>query len=243
MEHLSIVYLYFVPINGTKVDKRVILVQFQMINSYSEPFLDFLYRYKLLGFEYIDFEEVNKIESELSNLPSSIVDLDRYTKNCNLCNLSKNNIGLNFSNGNSNNNIWVIGITPSFYINDMIRKVLNKILVEDILLNLEDVYFTNILKCNTSQTLNSLSNEINICIDYLYREIEICKPKVIITLGEAFNYIMNKNDNIIDIYGNIYNLDGIYVIPLYDMEYLIKNPSSIYKINNGLNKIKKILER
>lgn len=224
------------------MNKRVIFVQFLMDNSYNKTFLKYLHSYSLIGYEYIDYDELNRIKFDLLNLPNDIESLSNYSKNCNLCNLSKNTNTGTFSFGNVKSEVWIIDVTSSYYSNIQTNEFLDTLMSNSISLGLNDMYLTNILKCKVNMPLNTIYNEIDICIDYLYKEIAICQPKIIITLGETFNIMMNKNDNLLDIIGNTYKLNGIDVVPLYSLDYLIKNPSLIYKLDDGFKRVKKILE-
>ena len=61
-------------------------------------------------------------------------------------------------------------------------------------------------------------------------------------MGSAFNYLMNNNDDILNISGNLYSYDESKLIPLLGLDFLNKNPS--YKVNmiSDLKKIKKLLD-
>ena len=57
----------------------------------------------------------------------------------------------------------------------------------------EDVYICNILKCRPPNNRNPQTNEIEACISYLERQIEIIKPKIVGALGNyATSYILKK---------------------------------------------------
>jgi DNA polymerase len=116
----------------------------------------------------------------------------------------------------------------------MIEKVLD--------LSREDVYITNILKCHLPSTQELHNSYIHSCKIYLFKEIEIIKPKVIVTLGEiAYHYINNEDSKLKDIRGNIIEKSGYKLIPTYHPNFLLKNPSFKKEVFMDLKKVKSLL--
>ena len=59
----------------------------------------------------------------------------------------------------------------------------------------DEVYITNIVKCRPPKNRVPTTTERNTCQNYLEKEIEIIKPKIICILGNtAFNSILNGNE-------------------------------------------------
>jgi len=95
-----------------------------------------------------------------------------------------------------------------------------------LILQREDVYICNILKCRPPNNRNPQINEINACALYLEKQIKIIKPKIIGALGNyATSYILKKYDmdnkiqGISKIHGKIFKTKDSYgeinIIPLY----------------------------
>jgi len=73
-------------------------------------------------------------------------------------------------------------------------KILDELLAS-VKIRREDVYITNIIKDRPQENRDPSFEEIEIYGPFLDRQIEIIKPKVIVTLGRyAYGYIMNKFD-------------------------------------------------
>ncbi|MEA3384803.1 MAG: uracil-DNA glycosylase family protein [Campylobacterota bacterium] len=214
--------------------KSLFDVQFLMINSDDQEVIDILMRYKSIGYEYTDINNVNKMKVQLSNLPDNIDELNLYCHNCNLCNLSKVNNERIFSIGSKTNDVWIVGLTTTIHsANEMM--VIKNLLKNHISLNIENIYFTSIVKCETIKEVDK--KDINICIDYLYKQIIILKPKIIITLGESFGMIMKRNYNLQDKIGTIFDFNGSKIIPFFDPKFLIKNPSFLNSSKSIIDKI------
>ncbi|MEA3289090.1 MAG: uracil-DNA glycosylase family protein [Campylobacterota bacterium] len=176
-------------------------------------------------------------------LPENIEKLNDYSKNCDLCSLSKNSINCEFGQGNINGKIFFTSKDSSIY-NDINTKAILDHIVDDIFkFNREDIYFTNLLKCEPRVISNDYKNEIDICIDYFYKQVDIVSPRVIFTFGDTIDYLTSTSNNILELSGNIYNYEGIVIIPVVSPLFLLKNPSYKDKIYNDLKKIKKKLEQ
>ena len=86
------------------------------------------------------------------------------------------------------------------------------------------VYITNVVKCRPPENRDPRTSEIETCTPYLDRQIEIIKPKFIVTLGRhAASYILSKagieTEGITKIHGRVYeaNLLGseVFMVPMY----------------------------
>jgi uracil-DNA glycosylase family 4 len=73
-------------------------------------------------------------------------------------------------------------------------KILDELL-ESIKINREDVYITNVVKDRPEDNRDPKPAEIELYSPFLFRQLEIIKPKVIATLGRfSMEYIMKKFD-------------------------------------------------
>ena len=103
-------------------------------------------------------------------------------------------------------------------------------LLEYVGIKREDVYVTNILKDRPPDNRDPEANEIEVCIPYLKKQIEIIKPKVICTLGRySMGVIMQQFgltaelDSISKIHGKEFEKDGIKILPLYHPAVAVYN--------------------
>jgi DNA polymerase len=98
----------------------------------------------------------------------------------------------------------------------------------------EDVYITNIVKDRPPMNRDPLPSEIEIYAQFLDRQIEIIRPKIIATLGRfSMEYIMNvfglsaNLDAISKLHGKVFEARApygtIHIIPLYHPAAAIYN--------------------
>ena len=126
-------------------------------------------------------------------------------------------------------------------------------LLNSIGLQRENVYICNILKCRPPENRNPQANEIEACISYLEKQIEVIKPKIIGALGNyAVSHILKKYNledqiqGISKIRGKIFKVKTsfgeIRIIPLYhpavaaynaNMKEVLKEDFKILKKYNG----------
>ena len=194
---------------------------------------------KLFGFEYIDNFDFNEKRVLNNQLPDTIETLNEHISNCSLCELSKTKSLSSFSRGNTESEIVLVSLSSEYDLSDKYFLDMKAVLNIDI----NDIYMTNILKCGSNKYKNNLDDEISKCIGYLEQQISILKPKFIITLGAAFNYMINNNEDVLNISANVYKYKGITLFPLLDVDFINKNPSYKNKMFTDLKKIKITMDK
>jgi len=116
-------------------------------------------------------------------------------------------------------------------------KVLDQLLAH-VGIERKSVYITNIIKDRPPQNRDPLPDEIKIYGPFLDRQIEIIKPKKIVTLGRyAMNYIMTKFGLELELepigkahgksYKAIANYGDIDIVTLYHPCVAVYNPNNI----------------
>ena len=240
MEQMSSKINTFVPYIGTKVYKRVNFVQYEMILRRKERILKILRSYKLFGIEYIDPIDLNNIHNIDHRLPTSIDDLYDHIDHCSLCTLSHNRSFRSLYNKDSS--IVVVTKNDNLYqdnkLFDSFKTILSHILNKDI----NSFYFTALLKCGIDNSKVDLELSLNSCIDYFEQEIVIIKPKIILAIDGAFDYIQSRY-NLKERSSGMVVFNRYKIVRVDDPIHIQKNPSLKVVLENELKKIKLILER
>ena len=79
-----------------------------------------------------------------------------------------------------------------------------------------DVYIANVVKCRPPENRNPESFEIESCLPYLWRQIEIIKPRVICTLGNfATQALLGKKVAITKVRGQHVQIKNFFVFPMF----------------------------
>jgi uracil-DNA glycosylase family 4 len=105
-------------------------------------------------------------------------------------------------------------------------QLLTKI-IEAIDLRREDVYIANVIKCRPPGNRNPEQDEVDTCEPFLFRQIDIIKPKVIVALGTfAARTLLRTLDPISRLRGRVYDYRGAKLIPTFHPAFLLRNPAS-----------------
>lgn len=126
---------------------------------------------------------------------------------------------------------------------------LNKSEPENELPVLKDVYITNIVKCNpqssTGVNRSPKKEEIYECRRHLLNEIEIIKPRIIVTLGLPASKALLGDDFNGKSFGKLVNLNEFHVLPLWHPAFVIRGGGrqkmNEKKYTRYFSKIKKFL--
>lgn len=87
----------------------------------------------------------------------------------------------------------------------------------------EDVYITNVIKCRPPGNRNPLPDEIKSCKAYLFHQIEIIQPEVIVTLGNVpTRFMLNTSAGITALRGKLYSFRNIKIMPTFHPSYLVR---------------------
>ncbi len=118
---------------------------------------------------------------------------------CRKCPLWKNRTNPVPGEGSLDAEIMFIGEAPGFHEDKQGKpfvgqagKLLTQLL-RDIGLERSDVFITNVVKCRPPDNRDPTREEIEACSAYLDKQIEIIKPKIIVTLGRfSARYLYEK---------------------------------------------------
>src|SRR5687768_10564010 len=153
-----------------------------------------------------------------------------------------------FGVGNPNANLMFVGEGPGA--DEDIQgepfvgragQLLTKI-IEAIGLTREDVYIANVIKCRPPGNRNPQPDEVEQCAPFLFRQIDIVKPKVIVALGKFAAQCLLKSDApITRIRGREFTYRDSILIPTYHPAYLLRNPSAKRDVWEDMKKVRVIL--
>ena len=104
-------------------------------------------------------------------------------------------------------------------------ELLTKIL-EAIKLPRDQVYICNIVKCRPPENRLPQYDEIAACLPFLYRQIELVKPKVILAMGgTAAQSLLNTKQSLGALRNQVHRFRGIPVVVTYHPAALLRNPN------------------
>jgi DNA polymerase len=150
---------------------------------------------------------------------------------CQNCKLGATRTNFVFGVGNPNAGLMVIGEAPGADEDAQGEpfvgrggQLLTKIL-EAIDFKREDVYIANIIKCRPPENRRPESDEVAECEPYLYKQIDLVKPKFILALGlTAVNTLLKSKHTMGAIRGKVLEFRGIPMMTTYHPAALLRNP-------------------
>lgn len=159
-------------------------------------------------------------------------ELRKEVLSCKRCDLCQTRHNVVFGEGNRHAEIMCIGEGPGYY-EDMQGKpfvgksgvLLDKIFDVCGFTREEHIFIGNIVKCRPPQNRDPTPEERSTCIPYLYKQIELIAPKIIILLGAtALKGLIDPNARITKVRGQWIEWKGIQVMPTYHPSALLRNP-------------------
>jgi len=120
-------------------------------------------------------------------------------------------------------------------------QLLTKI-IEAIGLKREDVYIANVIKCRPPGNRNPEQDEVDTCEPFLFQQIDVIKPKVIVALGTfAGRALLRTLDPISRLRGRVYDYRGAKLIPTFHPAYLLRNPASKRQVWEDMKVVRALL--
>lgn len=178
---------------------------------------------------------------------SALSDLYAEIERCQDCELGKLRTRAVPGEGPEQTEILFIGEAPGWHEDQQGRpfvgpagKYLDELLAT-IGLKREQVYIANIIKCRPPGNRDPLPGEIQACSKWLDRQIELLRPKMIITLGR---YSMAKyfpNQSISQVHGKAKKQGNIIYYAMYHPAAALHQGSLRKVIETDILKIPKIL--
>jgi len=220
-----------------------------MKNLHNALLLKQLYQLKQLGYRYTSITPYQEEKIDLT-LPDTLESLQKQAMNCHLCDLSKSRRKVVFGEGNPHADILIIGEGPGATEDSTGKpfvgrsgELLSKMLGNVLGLSRKDVYITNIVKCRPPNNRTPTPTEAHTCQPYLLKQIELIKPKLILTLGAtAYHYLTGDDTGITKVRGSIHKHGNATLIPTYHPSYLLRNPSAKKEVFEDLLKVKELMK-
>lgn len=163
-----------------------------------------------------------------------------------------------FGEGKINAEIMLIGEAPGGEEDKLGRPFVGKAgknldeFLEIVGLDRGDLYVSNVVKLRpyklspkTNKPVNRPPNkeELAFFVPFLHKEIELVKPKLIVTLGNFAlkNVLMNQKVSIGDYHGRLIETDGKKIFPLYHPASVIYDRAKGPVYIEDLHKLREIL--
>ncbi|UCG86124.1 MAG: uracil-DNA glycosylase [Gemmatimonadota bacterium] len=90
----------------------------------------------------------------------------------------------------------------------------------------ERVYICNVVKCRPPENRAPVQEEIDQCVPYLYRQLEIISPAVILAMGgTAAQTLLNTRQSLGSLRNRLHSFRGVPLLVTYHPAALLRNPN------------------
>jgi uracil-DNA glycosylase family 4 len=179
--------------------------------------------------------------AEFLHLPGSdpradMAELNREILQCRRCRLHESKTHYVPGEGNNRPDILFIGEGPGETEDQFGRPFIGKAgqlldkIIQKMGLGREDVFIGNVVKCRPPNNREPLKDEVEACLPFLLRQIDILQPKVIVCLGKvALNNLLGTSHSMGRIRGQQLSFHDIPLIPTYHPAFILhkKNKEEI----------------
>jgi uracil-DNA glycosylase len=89
----------------------------------------------------------------------------------------------------------------------------------------EEVYICNVVKCRPPGNRTPEPEEANTCSPFLFRQIDVVRPEVIVALGAtAATYLLGQRQPLAGLRGRVHSFRGSKLIVTYHPAFLLRDP-------------------
>ena len=192
--------------------------------------------------------------ASLEGIPNELDELRVEASACTRCRLHEGRTQVVFGNGNPNADLMFVGEAPGFHEDQQgvpfvgqAGKLLDRLLA-GIGMTRADVYVCNTLKCRPPGNRDPMPDEKHECEPWLFRQIELIRPKVIATLGNhATKQLTGKETGITRVHGReqeaAYGSVRVSIYPLYHPAAALYTPAMLKVLEEDFARIPALLER
>ena len=171
-------------------------------------------------------------KNQALNPMHGLIELAREVSLCRRCKLQEAASQVVFGEGDEHARLMFVGEGPGAEEDRQGRPFVGKAgqLLDRILhavhLEREDVYIANIIKCRPPGNRLPAGDEVEACLPYLQRQIEIVDPIIIVCLGSlATKTLVDPKSFITKVRGQWYKKEKRHIMPTFHPAALLRDPA------------------
>ncbi len=160
---------------------------------------------------------------------TDLSSLEQMVRNCNLCDLGKVRKNTVFGEGSTSPILMLVGEAPGRQEDiegrpfvgrsgELLTKMLRAIGLER-----KEVFITSVIKCRPPRNRTPNKQEMEACLPYLLRQIDLLDPRLILCLGSTAAKALLKTERPLSrLRGSFHDLGGRKVLVTYHPAYLLR---------------------
>jgi uracil-DNA glycosylase family 4 len=164
-------------------------------------------------------------------MPDSLAVIGADVRACQLCKLSQTRTVGVPGEGSPNAEIMFIGEGPGFHEDQQGRPFVGAAgqllteMLELIGLRRDDVFITNVVRCRPPGNRDPLPDELVACDRYTLRQVEVLKPRLIVTLGRFSMARFFAPGPMRELHGRSRDWNGITCLAMYHPAAILRTPT------------------
>ena len=111
-------------------------------------------------------------------------------------------------------------------------------------LSREDVYIANVIKCRPPNNRNPEQDEVETCEPFLFQQIDVIRPKVVVALGSfAVRTLLRSDQPISRLRGQVFDYRGAKLVPTFHPAFLLRSPDRKRDVWEDMKKVRSLLAK
>ncbi len=181
-------------------------------------------------------------------VPDTLEQIRSDLGECSRCKLSRDRTTLVFGVGSSDADLVFVGEAPGrdedlqgVPFVGRAGQLLTKI-IGSIGLTRDEVYIANVIKCRPPNNRNPERDEVQTCEPFLFRQLDVIRPKVVVALGAfAVRTLLDSDQAISRLRGQVYDFRGAKLVPTYHPAFLLRSPDRKRDVWDDMKKVRTLL--
>lgn len=228
-----------------KIDK--IIKEIELLIE-DEPFLTKLHKDAIYKGKQTD--KPFSIQTQSNKTFESMKKLEEDILNCRNCPLHKGRTKAVPGEGNYHSKIMIVGEGPGRDEDLQGRPFVGRAgqlltkLLEDIGINRNEVYITNVVKCRPPENRTPTPEEIKACKPYLEKQFNIIQPKIVLLLGATACKAIIGEEKITKIRGETIEIENTIFLPTFHPAAVLRDETNkLPIIKQDFQKLKNLIEK
>ncbi len=106
----------------------------------------------------------------------------------------------------------------------------------------DEVYIANVIKCRPPRNRNPEPDEVETCEPFLFQQIYVIQPKVIVALGAfAVRTLLCSDQAISRLRGQVFEFRGAKLVPTFHPAFLLRSPERKRDVWEDMQKVQTLL--
>ncbi len=115
-------------------------------------------------------------------------------------------------------------------------------IIASIGLSRDEVYIANVIKCRPPNNRNPEPGEVATCEPFLFRQLDVIQPRVVVALGAfAVRTLLDTDQAISRLRGRVFDYRGAKLVPTFHPAFLLRSPERKRDVWEDMKRVRALL--